>query len=173
MTQDQPVAQNIRRHIEEKPGAMTVELARELGVPEVEVIRNLPEGMSAEAPADHFESIWNRLTKWEKATFICVAPGCVIEVSGPLPKGGMGHGMFNIRQTGTPLGGHLMVDDLESIWLVSRPFFGKESHSVQFFSNDGNAMFSVYVGRDEERELIGSARQDFLSMKEEYANNEG
>ena len=169
----QHVIKTIRQRIAENSSIMTLELARELGVKEADVIRSLPDGMAVEAPAEDFEIIWERMTAWEKVTFICISCGCVTEVSGPLPTGKRGHGMFNLRQRGNALGGHILVQDLGSIWLVSKPVFGKESHSVQFFSKAGDAMFSVYLGRDDRRNIIEAARQDFLAMKQHYEEQEG
>ncbi len=172
MTMNTELMNTVREKMEKNPSTMTGDLARSLSVKEVEIIRCLPEGMAVEALVEDFETIWERMTTWEKATFICISKGCVVEVAGPLPVGKHGHGMFNLHQEGNPLGGHLMVKDLGSIWLVSKPFFGKESHSVQFFSQDGDAMFSVYLGRDEQRNIIESVKNDFLEMKEQYEKKE-
>lgn len=167
MTQND-LATTIRQRIEEKPSTMTHDLARELGVKEVDIVRNFPEGMALEVPGEQFETIWKRMTEWEKVTFICISSGCVTEVSGPLPAGKFGHGMFNLRQANNPLGGHIMIANLESIWLISKPMFGMESHSVQFFAKSGEAMCAVYLGRNEDRKIIESIKQDFLALKNEY-----
>lgn len=173
MTTEQPVTDAIRDRIEKNPSAMPAELARELDVAEADIIRNLPGGMAVHVPAEDFEAVWEEMTGWEKVTFICISPGCVAEVCGPLPRGNKGHGMFNLRQPGNPLGGHLMIGDLGSIWLVSKPFFGRESHSVQFFNTSGQAMFSVYLGRDDKKQLIESCRQRFFALKDKYETKEG
>lgn len=147
-------------------------LAHELEISEAEVIRGLPENMRVDAPASDFEAIWNTMTGWERVTFIARNPGAVVEVSGTLPEGKFGHGMFNLIDRNNPLRGHLMVSRLGAIFLVSKPFFKLESHSVQFFDTDGQAMFAVYVGRDEKRALIPSALEGFTALRNRYADRE-
>jgi len=143
-------------------------LARELGISEAEVIRCLPEDMRVEAPAKDFESIWKTLTGWEKITFIACNQGAVVEVSGTLPNGSFGHGMFNLMDQTNPLRGHLMIDRLDAIFLVSKPFFNLESHSVQFFDTNGHSMFAVYVGRNEKRVLLPSVLDGFMTLRNRY-----
>ncbi len=162
----------IRERITENPSTMTDVLARELDVSEVEVIRCLPKDMWVEAPAKDFESIWNFMTDWEKVTFITRNPGAVVEVSGVLPKGSFGHGMFNLMDRSNPLRGHLLVERIGAILLVSKPFFKLESHSVQFFDSDGLFMFAIYAGRDENRALLPSVLENFMDLRSRYSQQE-
>ena len=168
----QATADIIREKIAKNPSTMPDLLAHELGISEAEVIRGLPENMRVGAPASDFEAIWKTMTGWERITFIARNPGAVVEVSGTLPGGRFGHGMFNLIDRDNPLRGHLMVNRLDAIFLVSKPFFKLESHSVQFFDTDGQAMFAVYVGRDEERALIPSVLKGFTALRDRYANRE-
>ena len=147
-------------------------LARELGISEADVIRSLPVEMWVEAPAGDFEALWDTMAGWEKTTFIARNEGAVVEVSGTLPGGSFGHGMFNLAEQGNPLRGHLMVDRLGSVFLVSKPFFKLESHSVQFFDTQGRPMFAVYVGRDEKRALLPSVLEGFMALRGRYAPKE-
>ncbi|MGE4292636.1 MAG: heme utilization cystosolic carrier protein HutX [Desulfovibrio sp.] len=151
---------------------MLAGLADELGLPEAEVVRHLPEEMRVQAPAADFAEIWETMTGWEKVTFIARNQGAVVEVCGRLPKGRFGHGMFNLMDKGNPLGGHLFADRIGSIWLVSKPFFKLESHSVQFFDLQGQAMFAVYAGRDDKRTILSSVRDGFWGLRNRYAAQE-
>lgn len=76
--------------------------------------------------------------------------------------------MFNLMDRTSPLGGHLFVKELASIWFVSKPFFGKESHSVQFFDITGKQMFAIYLGRDEKREIILQVKQGYDALRGRY-----
>ncbi len=152
---------------------MTDALARELGLSEAEVIRALPNEMRVEAPTSDFETIWQDMTNWEKVTFIVRNAGAVVEISGTLPGGSFAHGMFNLMDRSNPLRGHLMTDRLGSIFLVSKPFFKLESHSVQFFDTEGEPMFAVYAGRDEKRTLLTSVVEGFTAMRSRYEQQEG
>ena len=145
-------------------------LADELDLPEAEVMRCLPEEMRTEANVEDFLEIWDAMTGWEKVTFIVRNAGAVVEVCGRLPKGSHGHGMFNLMDRSNPLGGHLFTDRLGSIWLVSKPFFKLESHSVQFFDLQGAAMFSVYLGRDEKRKILPQPLEGFMELRLRYAH---
>ena len=161
--------QIVRQKVAENPSVMLMNLAVELGRPEAELVAALPEEMRKQGRKDAFEAIWNAMTEWERSTFLAVNCGCVVEVEGKLPKGKFGHGMFNLDHGENALGGPLLVNKLESVWFVSKPFFNKESHSVQFFDGKGDMMFAVYLGRDEKREIIPAIKESFLRMREEFA----
>lgn len=109
------IKERLQRMISENPNRMLGELAGQLGISEAEAIYYLPEEMRTAAPAEDFESIWQAITNWEKATFISITPGAVIEYSGAMPAGKAGHGMFNLQQPGIALGGHLFIQKLGSI----------------------------------------------------------
>ena len=66
---------------------------------------------------------------------------------------GARRGYFNIHGE-SPLGGHLRIARCAAIYFIVRPFFGRRSCSLQFVNTDGGAMFEVFVGRDEKRELL-------------------
>lgn len=167
-----PIREHVRRKIHKNPSVMTSSLANELEINEAEIIRHLPEKMWVEAPIEDFKNIWMIMTGWEKVTFIVCNPGAVVEMSGTLPSGNFGHGMFNLMDRSNPLNGHLMIDRLGSIFLVSKPFFTLESHSVQFFDTHGLSMFSIYVGRDEKRTLLPSVKKSFLALRNRYVHRE-
>ena len=157
---------DVRQAVDSEPRLMLGELAGRLGVPEGAVAQALPPDMRAFAPASAFDLVWEAMTSWEAVTFITVAPGLVLEFKGALPRGSHGHGMFNLHDEGHPLGGHFMIGRLGAICFLSKPFFGLESHSVQFYDQDGAAMCAVYVGRQGKkahprgpRRLPGPARR--------------
>ncbi|MGE4469046.1 MAG: heme utilization cystosolic carrier protein HutX [Desulfovibrio sp.] len=162
--------EKVQEKVRENPSVHARALADELGMSEADVVACFPETMRVEVPAKEFESLWKEMTTWEKVTFISCNEGAVVEVSGRLPKGRFGHGFFNLMERGNPLKGHLFVDRLGSIWLVSKPFFNMESYSVQFFDTQGQAMFSVYLGRDEKRRILGSVLERFLVLRGQYAS---
>jgi putative heme utilization carrier protein HutX len=159
----------VRAAVAEKPNQMLSDLAKEFNLSEGEVVCMLPEEMRVAAPAEDFEKIWQQVCAWEKATFIAINAGGVVEYSGAMPKGSFGHGMYNLHQAGISLGGHLFVNRLGSIWFLSKPHFGKESHSIQFYTTEGDPMFSVYVGRGEDKELLPSALKQYYDLRNSYA----
>ena len=50
-----------------------------------------------------------------------------------------------------------------------RPFMGRESRSIQFFNGAGEAMFKIFVRRDEKRELIGEQVKLFDELRSRLA----
>lgn len=162
------IEETVRARVRENPSVMPRALAEELGVAEAEVIRALPEEMRVQAPAGDFEAIWEVMCGWEQVTFIAVNPGIIVEVPCRLPKGRFGHGMFNLMDKGSPLGGHVFAHKVAQVWLVSKPFFGLESHSAQFFDAEGGILFSVYAGRDESRNILDSVRTGFFNLRARY-----
>jgi putative heme iron utilization protein len=57
MQQQTDVARQVSEALERNPGAMTLQLARDLGVPEAEVVRALPDGRSVELDAGRWQEI--------------------------------------------------------------------------------------------------------------------
>ncbi|WP_306590500.1 heme utilization cystosolic carrier protein HutX [Geothrix sp. 21YS21S-4] len=162
------LTEQIQATLDQQPGVMLSALAAQLGLPEGDVLPLLPAGMATPAPVEAFEEIWEDLRGWQKATFLAVTPGAVVEVAGPLPRGQKGHGMFNLHEPGNPLGGHLLIERLGAIWFVSKPHFGKESHSVQFYTREGQPMFGVYVGRSADRALLPDVKVRYLNLRRRF-----
>lgn len=155
----------IAEKIKEKKPLMLGMLAKEFGVTELEAARALPAEMRRFAARENFDAVWEALTGWEAATFIMQHLGTVLEVKGAIPPGSYGHGYFNLKSS-AGIGGHVKVDDLEAMAFMSMPFMGLESLSVQFFNAAGEVKFSVYAGRNEQREIIPAIRESFDAMRE-------
>ena len=49
--------------------------------------------------------------------------------------------------------GHIYYENCTAVYLVERPFMGKDTVSLNFINRSGGAMFKIYVGRDENGEL--------------------
>ncbi|MCD8553499.1 heme utilization cystosolic carrier protein HutX [Seleniivibrio sp.] len=158
------MSEAIKQYLEEKKGVATVMAARELNVPEREVVRALDE-QSFEVGISKFGEIMDDISEWGGILMIVTNNSVICEVSGELPKGKFSHGMFNLHSDTSPIGGHLMADKFDSIHFVSRPFMGKESLSVQVYDIDGNAAFKIHVGRDEKHELKQDQVERFHALK--------
>lgn len=169
---DETLHKLIATRLSDDPNFMPQTLAGELGVPLGRVIAALPETMRSHTSGSRFSEIWEVMTGWEKVTFMAVTPGAILEISCRLPKGKPGHGMYNLMDTSNPLRGHLLADNIASVWFVSKPVFGLESHSVQFLDAEGNQCFAVYLGRDENRRILESVKDGFLALKARYETEE-
>ena len=93
---------------------------------------------------------WN-----EAVTFIAHTPDVIAEVTGKLPDGSVARGFYNFKES-EPGGihGHIYYENCAAIYLIERPFMGKRTVSLNFINRAGGAMFKIYVGRDQNGELI-------------------
>jgi heme iron utilization protein len=143
----------VHARLAEKPDGVIEAVAREFGVPTQMVLEALPPEARIFVGPAQFEDIWQNLTTWGDVLFIVHTQDIVLECQGALPAGTFGAGYFNIHGD-SPIGGHIKAANCRAIYLVDRLFHGRRSCSVQFFNAEGEAMFKVFVRRDEKRELL-------------------
>jgi putative heme utilization carrier protein HutX len=143
----------IRAALKEQPDGVLDDIARRHGVSLRVVLDLLPTTAAQSVSGARFAEIWSDLVDWGPVTFIVHTEDGVFETKAPLPPGSEARGYFNIHGE-SPLGGHLRIARCAAIYFVDRPFFGRRSCSLQFINIDGGAMFKVFVGRDEKRELL-------------------
>jgi putative heme utilization carrier protein HutX len=141
------------------------QIAREYGVSTLEVVRNLLPDHRSVVDGSGFESVMQDVTTWGDILFIVHTPDIVLECSGPLPPGTFGRGYYNVHGE-SPIGGHIRAENCAAIAFVSRPFMGRPSRSIQFFNTAGEAMFKIFVRRDEKRELIADQVEKFDALRE-------
>ncbi len=165
--QEPPAAtpmERVRQMLAAKPDGVIEAIAREVGVSTLAVLEETPAEQRVAIPAERFEALWQALSMWGQVLFIVHTPDIVLECEGALPPGSFGHGYFNIHGD-SPIGGHIKAANCRAIYLVDRLFHGRRSCSVQFFNGAGEAMFKVFVRRDEKRELIAGQVARFEALK--------
>lgn len=162
------VPDQLRADLAAEPDGVLETLARKHGVPMETVFSALPAGSAVAAPGTAFEEIWADLATWGTIMFIVHTQDGVFETKGVLPPGTSGRGYFNIHGD-SPIGGHLKADRCKAIRFIDRPFFKRRSLSVQFVSVDGEVMFKVFVGRDENRELNPDQIGRFEALRARFA----
>jgi len=145
------------------PDGILEDIARTYSVSTLDVVRALPDTHRKIVTGDKLEAVFQDVTQWGPILFIVHTADLVLECEGPLPPGSFGRGYFNIHGD-SPIGGHIRASRCQEIAFVSRPFMGRESRSIQFFNFEGDAMFKIFVRRDDKRELIADqvARFDAL-----------
>ena len=148
------------------------QIARDYGVSPLEVIRHLPAEHRTIAPKEVFEPIMGALTAWGEVLLIVHTPDIVLECAGKIPPGSSSRGYFNIHGD-SPIGGHIKAENCAAIVFVSRPFMGRASRSIQFFNGAGEAMFKVFVRRDEKREMLPHQVALFDALRQEHAGQAG
>jgi hypothetical protein len=155
----------IRAALKEQPDGVLDDVARRHGVPLRVVLDLLPGSSARLASGARFAEIWSELVDWRPVTFIVHTEDGVFETKAPLPPGSEARGYFNIHGE-SPLGGHLRIARCAASYFVDRPFFGRRSCSLQFVNIDGGAMFKVFVGRDENRDLLADQLARFERLRD-------
>lgn len=168
--QEPPVTEpmeRVRQALAAKPDGVIEAIAREVGVSTLAVLEAAPDNQRRFIPAERFEALWLELSSWGTVLFIVHTPDIVLECEGSLPVGSFGHGYYNIHGD-SPIGGHIKAGNCQTIALVDRQFHGRRSCSVQFFNGAGEAMFKVFVRRDEKRELLTDQVAKFEALQRDF-----
>lgn len=152
------------------PGAVLERIAKQQEVTTADVVACLPAGEAITIDGHRFTEIMLEITAWGEVMFIVNTEDLVLEAKGVVPEGAMGHGYYNLH--GKPIGGHLKADNCVSISFVSRKLFSNDTHSVQFYNRDGGCMFKIYLGRDENRQLIPEQVVKFKTLRDRMASDE-
>ena len=142
----------VRDALRENPDGVLETIADANGVTFRTVLDCLPRESAAKATAENFDRIWQDLTTWGPVVFIVHTADGVFETACTIPPGTHARGYFNIHGD-SPLGGHLKIERCAAIYFIDRPFFKRRSCSVQFINGDGQAMFKIFVARDNEKNL--------------------
>ena len=154
----------VREMLAAKPDGVIEAVARQAGVSTLTALEQTPEDQRVSVHGSRFEEIWGELSEWGEVLFIVHTADIVLEAEGALPKGSFGHGYYNIHGD-SPIGGHIKADRCSKIVMVDRAFHGRRSCSVQFYNGEGEAMFKVFVRRDEARELRADQLARFEALK--------
>ena len=160
--------ERVRQALAAKPDGVIEAIAREVGVPTLAVLEAAPADQRHFIAAERFEALWQALSAWGDVLFIVHTADIVLECEGSLPVGSFGHGYYNIHGD-SPIGGHIKAGNCTAIYLVDRQFHGRRSCSVQFFNAAGEAMFKVFVRRDEKRALIAEQVTLFEGLKTQFS----
>ena len=164
VTVDKDVAARIDAALLEKPDGILEMVAGKCEASLWQVFQRLPAGQAVAIAGDRFEELWAGLTTWGTVLFIVHTEDIVLECEGALPPGTSSHGYFNIHGD-SPIGGHIKASNCARIVFVDRAFHGRRSCSVQFLNAAGNAMFKVFVRRDNQRELLKDQLRRFEAAR--------
>jgi len=142
-------ADSIRTAYERNPRKMTVQLARELGVPEVEVIRAMPDGMATELDVSRWEELLHAFEPLGDLHVIVTNGAVTLESFGRFGNFstfGAGDGRyFNVQTRSLDL--HLRPAALAAAFAVEKPghMDGLNTLSFQFYGHDGASAFKVFL----------------------------
>lgn len=152
----------IEKFLEENKTISLSKIAQELNVSLIEIYRNSPT--VRKYPIEKIDELFEILRSWEKVFLLVVTPSFVLEIKDKFPKGFYAHGFLNFHDKDSSIGGHLSVDKIKEIFLVEDIMFGRKSCSIKFYGEDEKEIFSIYVPRDEKKELIKEYLDCFYSL---------
>jgi putative heme utilization carrier protein HutX len=147
MTTNQPdqQADRIRAAVEKNPRKMTLQLARDLGVPEVEVIRAFPADRVVKLDIARWEEFLRSFEAFGSVRVLVSNGATTIEVDGHFGGFSTAGEFFNV-QTDT-LDMHIRWQQLASVFAVEKPghMDGTATRSFQFFDQSGAAALKVFL----------------------------
>jgi putative hemin transport protein len=160
----------VREAVATNPRAMTLQLARDLGVPEVEVIRAMPDGRAVALDAARWEELIRSLEGFGKVHVIVSSGAATLEATGEFGGFSTWGDFFNV-QTKT-LDMHIRWPELAAVFAVEKPSHmnGVSTCSVQFYDRAGAAAFKVFVNFGEKAAPERLAR--FQELRERFRTGE-
>ncbi|MCC6948899.1 MAG: heme utilization cystosolic carrier protein HutX [Bradyrhizobiaceae bacterium] len=159
------VSADLRKLVSENPGVVFEDAAREHKVTPRTVVAALPDAMRRFAPGSAFIPAMDDISTWGDVTVIVHTDDAIMEFGGPVPKGQVARGYFNLSGR-TGLHGHLRYERCGGIAFVERPFMGRSSSFLVFLNRDGGIMFKIFVGRDEKGELRADQVEKFRALRD-------
>ena len=129
------------------PGVVLESLAESNALSAAEVIECLPDTMWKKLDGSCCVAVLQALPALGEVTVIIHTVDGIFEFGGPFPQGETGHGFYNL-QGRNGLHGHLRAARCQAIYLIERPFMGRDTASLLFTNLDGGIMFKVFAGRD-------------------------
>ena len=137
--------ERIRKALESNRRKMTVQVARELGVSEVEVIRCLPAGHAVELDVSRWEELIRSFESLGQVHVIATNGAVTLECFGEFGNFSTFGEYFNV-QTKT-LDMHIRHGQLAGVFAVEKPghMDGVNTLSFQFYDRSGTAAFKVFL----------------------------
>jgi putative heme utilization carrier protein HutX len=157
----------VRQELAEKPDGILEAIAARHKLPLQAVVECLPAEMWKRISGDRFLDVMHDVSNWGDVTLIAHTKDAIFEFEGSVPPGTTMHGFYNLKGGGG-LSGHLRHENCRAIVFLRRPFMGMATLSIQFFNADGEAMFKIFVGRDEARQLKGDQAERFARLERQF-----
>ena len=137
--------ERIRAAVAANPRKMTLQLACDLGVPEVEVIRAFPPDRVTELDIGRWEELIQTFEELGGVRVI-VSNGCVTaELEGQFGGFGKTGPFFNVQTSSLDM--HIRWEELGAAFAVEKPghMDGVSTLSLQFYDRTGAAAFKVFL----------------------------
>ncbi|WP_235263423.1 heme utilization cystosolic carrier protein HutX [Nitrincola sp. A-D6] len=165
MIMQENLIQQVETLMREKPQLRPVEMAEQLKVSEWAVVSALPGEMVYLIKGNLAEAILQDVSHWGAVTTIVERDGSIFEFKGSLPEGKPGFGYYNLMGEAGQMHGHLKLNAVANIALLSKPLRGKEAHAIVFYNRSGACVFKIYLGRDAQGLIHAHQLQAFNRLK--------
>jgi putative hemin transport protein len=138
--------ERIHAAIRENPNQMTMLLAKEFGVPEVEIIRAFPEDRAIELDPKRWEELVRSLEALGKVHVIASNGAVTLEANGEFGNFSKTGDFFNVQTKSLDM--HIRWREIGAVFAVEKPghLDGKKTLSFQFFDHSGHSAFKVFLG---------------------------
>jgi putative hemin transport protein len=135
----------IREAVERNPRKMTLQLARDLDVPEVDVIRAFPPDRVMELDSARWEELIRRFEALGSVRVLVSNGAATIEVDGQFGGFSTAGEFFNVQTNSLDM--HIRWRQLAAAFAVEKPghMDGATTRSFQFFDQNGAAAFKVFL----------------------------
>jgi heme iron utilization protein len=161
MTDKQNHLANLAAYMQTNPEEVLEKIAQDHHVTLTQVIQALPRAKIVDG--SHFDTIWEEVATWGEVWFLIHTGDVIAEISGELPLGTHSHKYFNLRhQKG--LSGHIKAEHCQYIAFIERKFMKMSTASMIFLNHMGQAMFKIFVGRDEKHQLKAEQLDKFRAL---------
>ncbi|MEQ4921911.1 heme utilization cystosolic carrier protein HutX [Proteus hauseri] len=144
-----------------EPDGTLETIAKQFNTTLLEVVRHLP--LRAVMSGAQFDTLWDNVMQWGNVTTLVHTQDVILEFSGELPSGFHRHGYFNLRGK-KGMTGHIKAENCQHIAMVERKFMGMDTASILFFNQEGIAMFKIFLGRDEHKQLLPEQLSAFRQL---------
>jgi putative heme iron utilization protein len=165
------VAQRIQAAVEAHPRKMTLQLARDLGVPEVEVIRAFPPQRVTELDIGRWEELLHSFEALGSVRVI-VSNGCATaELEGQFGGFTKTGPFFNVQTPSLDM--HIRWEELGAAFAVEKPSHmnGVSTLSIQFYDRAGAAAFKVFLNFGEAVSPLRA--EQFAQLREQFRRDQG
>jgi putative heme utilization carrier protein HutX len=144
-TEPNQQAERIRAAVEKNPRKMTLQLARDLGVPEAEVIRAFPPDRVTELDIARWEELLCGLAGLGSVRVLVSNGATTIEVDGQFGGFSTAGEFFNVQTTTLDM--HIRWEQLAAVFAVEKPghMDGMATRSLQFFDRAGAAALKIFL----------------------------
>src|SRR5438067_921130 len=145
LSQQAQMSDRIRAAVEKNPRKMTLQLARDLGVPEVEVIRAFPADRVTELDIARWEELLQSFDSFGSVRVLVSNGAATIEVDGQFGGFSTAGEFFNVQTDSLDM--HIRWQQLAAAFAVEKPghMDGMATRSFQFFDHSGAAALKVFL----------------------------